>query len=347
MNYVFYKERDGKVVATEIVPEEDIKRVAVAGQDVMRVYRVEEIFHMIMSALLEFNSVVFQRADLGRVADDNVVEAEMFRIHINQCAAMFLTALDMYHEYLQPENGPRPFAISGDRFNDSRFAICKAVRNYIQHVSTVGINISWGWSACACEEQLCSCSVSADAIDMRRHMDKLHKASLALLNKFLEGKEELNLYEIFNGVVDLLSEIHNAVRASKEYAVDYENSALFLAQLHERLDKQGFFWYHYEDDGENKHRGRVPYLYERQREMISFLRQRYKCRQVGNKYYATTAPHEMIHRMAEADQIVEQYVKDNGVLAELDNGSRKITSSKFTTKKMRDWYLQKSHEAYG
>ena len=87
MNYVFYKEHDGKVIATETVPEEDIKRVAVAAQDVMRVYRVEEIFHMIMSALLEFNSEVFKRADLGRIADDNVVETEMLRIRINQRSA--------------------------------------------------------------------------------------------------------------------------------------------------------------------------------------------------------------------------------------------------------------------
>ena len=172
-------------------------------------------------------------------------------------------------------------------------------------------------------------------------MNKLHKTSSARLNKFVEGKDELNLYEIFNGVIDLLSDIHKDVRTSREYSIDYENGALFLAQLYERLNKKGFIWYRYEDDGENECRGRVPYLYERQREMISFLRRRYRCRQIGNKYYATTAPQEMIHRMAEADQIVERYVKDNGVVAEFDNGTRKITSSQFTTKKMRGWYSQK------
>ena len=229
MNYVFYRECDGKVVATEIVSEEDIKRVEVAALDVMRVYRVEEIFHMIMSALLEFNSEVFKRADLGRIAENNVVETELLRIRINQCAAAFLTALEMYHDYLKPAKANPPFSICTDnRFKDSRFAVCKAVRNYIQHVSTVGINISWGWSCCACGEMLCSVSVSADASDMRRNIDKLNDSSRKSLNKFIDGKEELNLYEMFNGVVDVLFDIQKDVRGSKEYAVQYKNSAIFF-----------------------------------------------------------------------------------------------------------------------
>ena len=52
----------------------------------------------------------------------------------------------------------------------------------------------------------------------------------------------------------------------------------------------------------------------------------------------------MVNRMAEADRIVERYVKINGVVAEFDNGNRKITSSQFTTKKMRDWYLRQEAE---
>ena len=343
MNYVFYKESDGKVVATETVPEEDIKRVAVAAQDVIRVYRVEEIFHMIMSALLEFNSEVFKRADLGRVAADNVVETELLRIRINQCAATFLTSLDMYREYLKPskEEIPPPFSISVDKFKDSRFVVCKAVRNYIQHVSTVGVNISWGGSSCACGENLCSFSVSADALEMGRNIGKMREPSQKSLNMFIEGKTEINLYEIFNSVVDVLFDIQKDVRASKEYAVEYNDSAMFLEQLHVRLREKGLFWYRYEGDDEVVCRGEMPYLYERQREMISFLNQRYRGRQSVNKYYATTAPQEMIHRMAEADRIVERYVKDNGVVAEFDKGTRKIICSQFTTKKMRAWYLQK------
>lgn len=341
MNYVFYKECDGKVVATEIVPEEDIKRVAVAVKDVVCVYRVEEIFHMVMSALQEFNAEVFRKADKERIAQANVVENELFRAHINQCAATFLTAIEMYQEYLCTESGNIPFSISFDRFSDDRFEVCKAIRNYIQHASTIAINISWGGSVFACGERLCSFSVSADTEDMKKNKDKMRKASWESLNRFIEGKRDLNLYDVFNGVVDVLFDIQKDVRASREYAVDYENSAMFLAQLHERLNMQGFFWYRYEGDDENECRGRVPYLYERQREMISFLRQRHRCGQVGNKYYATPAPQEMINRIAEADRIVGRYVKDNGVVAEFNNGVDKITSSMFTTKKMRDWYLQK------
>ena len=188
---------------------------------------------------------------------------------------------------------------------------------------------------------MCSFSVSADTIEMKRHIDKLHKGSSASLNKFVDGKEELNLYEMFNGVVDVLFDIQKDVRASTEYVIEYKNSDLFLAQLHERLIQQGFFWYRYEGDDENECRGRVPYLYERQREMISFLNRRYPGTQTTDRFYATTAPQDMIDRMAEADRIVARYVKANGVVAEFDNGVRKLTSAQFTTKKMRDWYLQK------
>lgn len=133
MNYVFYKEHDGKVIATETVSEEDFNRVDEAAQYVMRIYRVEEIFHMIMSALLDFNRLIFQRADQGRIAEDDVLDNELFRIRINQCAATFLTSLDMYQEYLHSNGGQSPFSISADKFRDDRFGVCKAVRNYIQH----------------------------------------------------------------------------------------------------------------------------------------------------------------------------------------------------------------------
>lgn len=339
MNYVFYKERDGKVVATEIVPEEDIKGVAVAGQDVMRVYRVEEIFHMVMSALQEFNAEVLRKADQERVAYSDVVENELFRVHVNQCAASFLTAIEMYQEYLCTESGNFPFSISFDRFSDDRFEVCKAIRNYIQHVSTIAINISWGGSVFACGERLCSFSVSADTEAMKKNKDKMRKASWESLNRFIEGKRDLNLYDVFNSVVDVLFAIQKDVRASKEYAIEYKNSAQFLAQMHERLILQGFTLYRYEGDGENKCRGHVPYFYHRQREMISYLCRRYTGSYTTARFYATTAPQDMINRIAEADRIVERYVKDNGVVAEFDKGVRKITSSQFTTKKMRGWYL--------
>lgn len=344
MNYVFYKERDGKVVATEIVPEEDIKRVAIAAKDVVRVCRVEEIFHMIMSALQEFNAEVLRKADQERVAYSNVVENELFRVHINQCAASFLTAIEMYQEYLCTESGDHPFSISFDKFSDDRFEVCKAIRNYIQHASTIAINISCGGVVFARGERMCSFTVSADTEDMKENKDKMRKASWKKLNRFIEGKRDLNLYDVFNSVVDVLFAIQKDVRASKEYAVEYKNSAQFLAQLHERLILQGFTLYRYEGDDENKCRGHVPYFYHRQREMISYLCRRYTGSYTTARFYATTAPQEMINRIAEADRIVWRYVKDNGVVAAFNNGVSRITDSQFTTKKMRDWYLRQKVE---
>lgn len=346
MNYVFYKEHGGKVIATETVSEEDFNRVDEAAQYVMRIYRVEEIFHMIMSALLDFNRLIFQRADQGRIAEDDVLDNELFRIRINQCAATFLTSLDMYQEYLHSSGGQSPFSISADKFRDDRFEVCKAVRNYIQHISTVGINISWGGSVCACGEKICSFSVSADAEEMKKNKDKLRKSTWKSLSKYIDGKSEINLFEIFNGVVDVLFAIQKEVRASTEYAVEYQNHAQFLSKMHDRLLGRGFFWYRFDGDNELECRGQIPYFYDRQLKAIDYLQRRYRCNDKSSKgsFYATTAPQNMINRMAEADRIVERYVKINGVVAEFDNGNRKITSSQFTTKKMRDWYLRQEAE---
>ena len=340
MNYVFYKEHDGKVIATETVSEEDFNRVDEAAQYVMRIYRVEEIFHMIMSALLEFNSLIFQRADQGRIVEDDVLDNELFRIRINQCAATFLTSLDMYQEYLSPNKATPPFSISVDKFSDDRFGVCKAVRNYIQHVSTVGINISWGENACACGEKICSFSVSADAEEMKKNKDKLWESTWKSLSKYIDGKSELNLFEMFNSVVDVLFAIHKEVRASVEYAMQYQNSAQFLSKMHDRLLGRGFFWYRFDGDDELECRGQIPYFYDRQRKAIDYLQRCYRCNDNFSKgsFYATTAPRSVVNRMAEADRIVEQYVKANGVIAKI--GNQKVSTTQFTTKKMREWYLQ-------
>ena len=342
MNYVFYKEKDGKVIATETVSEDDLNRVDEAAQYVMRIYRVEEIFHMIMSSLLEFNCLIFQRADQGRIAEDDVLDNELFRVRINQCAATFLTSLEMYQDYLHPQRGPSPFSIPTDKFSDDRFEVCKAVRNYIQHISTVGINISWGGSACACGEKMCSFSVSADADEMKKNKDKLQNSTRKSLSKFIDGKSELNLFEMFNSVVDVLFAIHKEVRASVEYAMQYQNSAQFLSKMHDRLLGRGFIWYRLDGDDELECMGQVPYLYDRQLKAIDYLQRRYRCNGKSSKgsFYATTAPQNMVNRMAEADRIVEQYVKNNGVVVGSDNGNLKITNSKFTTPKMREWYLR-------
>ena len=343
MNYIFYKEENDKIVATETVSEEDFNRIDEAAQYVMRVYRVEEIFHMIMSALLEFNSEVFKKADLMRIAEDDAVETEMFRFRINQCAATFLTSIDMYHEYLQPDNGTKPFSISTDKFEDSRFKACKAIRNYIQHVSTMGVNIRWDPCACACGEKLSSLSVSANTIEMKRHMYKLHTKSAETLSALIGGKDELNVYGIFNDVVDLLFDIHNEVRASKEYTVEYKSSAQFLSKLYNRLTARGFYSYHFDGDDELECRGPTPYFYDRKLKAIDYWQRRYRYDNKFNKgsFYATTAPQNMVNRIAEADKIVERYVKNNGVVAEFDNGNQKIIRSQFTTDKMRKWYLPK------
>lgn len=339
-NVVFYKEENGKVVATETVSKEDMERVDSAAKDVMRVYRVEEIFHMIMSALLEFNNLVFQRADQLRLAKDEILDHELFRIRINQCAATFLTTLDMYQSYLckSKENPIPPFSINEDRFVDDRFGICKAVRNYIQHVSTIDIISSWGRCRCARNEEICVISVVAGVDEMKRNKDKMRKSTWMSLSKFIDGKKELDLFKTFNSVVDVLFAIQNEVRTSHEYAVEYENSLKFLSDMHAKLREKGFFLYRFDSDDELECRGQLPNLFDVQCKMIDYLRQRYKVEDESSKgnFYATTAPKDMVSRMAEADRIVERDVKSNGVVAVF--GKHKIISSRYTTKKMRERY---------
>lgn len=340
MDYVFFKEDGDGNIVTETVPEEDIKRVGVAASDVMRVYRVEQIFYMIMSALLEFNTQVFKQTDLKRFAADNELEYELLTIRINQCAASFLTALDMYHEYLYPDKDRPPFAISPDKFDDERFEVCKALRNYIQHISTIDLSTAETSNACACGEGLCSFSASASVAAMSQNIQKLRPGTQAVLKKYLDRKTDLNLFGVFNGVADVLFAIQQDVRNSKEYADDYERSAKFLAEMHAKLIDRGFW--RYRSVGADGHPSwkRSPYFYHRQREAIDYLRRRYKVN--GNpkiiRGYAIIAPQNTIDRISEADRIVERYVKQNGVVD--DFGDHIVTSTEFTTEKMREWYLQ-------
>ena len=276
MDYVFFKEEDNGNIATETVPEDDIMRVAVAARDVKRVYRVEQIFHMIMSALMEFNTQVFQQTDLRRFAIDNELEYELLTIRINQCAASFLTSLDMYHEYLQPEKDRPPFSIEPDRFSDERFAVCKALRNYIQHASTIDLSTTESANACACGEGLCSFSASASVSAIFQNIHKLRPKTQAVLKKYLDGKTHLNLFEMFNGVADVLFAIQKDVRKSSEYADDYERSTQFLAEMHSKLIERGFWRYQSVGAGGHPSWERSPYFYHRQREAIDYLRHRYR-----------------------------------------------------------------------
>ena len=167
---------------------------------------------------------------------------------------------------------------------------------------------------------------SADASEIRKNKDKLHKSSWASLNKFIDEKKELNLFEMFNSVVDVLFAIHKEIRASLEYAVQYKDSAQFLSKMHDRLLGRGFFWYRFDGDNELECRGQIPYFYDRQLKAIDYLQRRYRCNDKSSKgsFYATTAPQNMVNRMAEADRIVERYVKSNGVVAEFDNGDKYV-----------------------
>ncbi len=337
MNYVFYKEKDGKVIESETITESAIKRVAEAAQDVMRIYRVEEIFHMVMMALFAFNREVSQESDRKRIVHGGVIENELFRIRINQCAASFLTALEMYQYYLSPDDGCPPFTVDAKVLKDDRFDVCKALRNYIQHVSTVGVNISWGSDACACGEKLSSLSVAADAEEMKTNKNKMRTWNK--LERYVKGKKELDLYETFNGVVDVLFAMHQKVRMSKEYSVRYEASAKFLSEMQARLLARGLSAYRYEDDDETECRGTVPYFYDRQRMAIDYFRECYRCGELSSKgsFYSTTAPQNLVSRMATADRIIERYVRANGVVSKI--GNDKIINTQFTSKKMRDWYL--------
>ena len=102
----------------------------------------------------------------------------------------------------------------------------------------------------------------------------------------------------------------------------------------------GFWMYRYDGDDEYQCRGTMPYLASKQLGRVAYFRKTYKCNGGNAKVYTTSMSSDLIKRLSTADKDVAEYVRNGGVVASFDRGKRTITSTKYTTKEMREWYLK-------
>ena len=96
---IFYKERDGKELASVEISAAEFNRIKPAVRKVDEVFRAEELYHMLVTSLLAFNDLIVREADRSRFAEHGSREFGFFRIECNRLAAGFLTVLNMYSEY--------------------------------------------------------------------------------------------------------------------------------------------------------------------------------------------------------------------------------------------------------
>ena len=312
MNYVFcVNPEESRLGPKMIVSEEDFSRIDGAVKVVNMICRVEELFHMLMVALSNFNNAVFARADQNRFDVDSDLENDFFRMSINGLAATFFTLLDTYQEYVSPLKSQSPFAIDRKKFSDGCFDTCKALRNYIQHAGNFSVTIRGTGRLCALGESVSSVRVYANLKAALLDKDKLLKWTVDVLESKLREGPEIDLFEAINNVVDVVTGIHVEVRKSELYADRYSTESDFLSALEDRL--KGFVWYYHDTESGVKIASK-PYLYNRQISLIKYLNHRYPCNKTGRGHYITTVPESSMTRMAEADRDIQEFRNKKGVL---------------------------------
>lgn len=325
-DYIFCRDPDSRTGPKVRITQEEFSRIEDCIQVVRRVCRVEELFHMVMSALGEFNAIVFRRADENRFSADSDLENDFFRIKVNQSIASFFTLVDTYKEYVCPYEVIGDFSVDKDLFKDDRFKVCRALRNYIQHAGNFSITIRGMGRMCAQGERVSSIRVYADLeVALRDELRLSKDTAKTLKSQFAHGKE-IDLCDVVNNVVDVLARVHQMVRQSKEYVPAYKTAAAYLMGIEKKL--RGFHWYWHETE-KGVRIASTPYFYNRQIALIDYLSNRYSCRTESSGLYITTASEISMSRMAEADRDIEEVRARKGVVARCPNCKCDIVSSKY------------------
>ena len=325
-DYVFCRDPDSRTGPKVRVTHEEFSRIGDCIQTVRRVCRVEELFHMVMTALGEFNAIIFRRADENRFSADSDLENDFFRIKVNLSLASFFTLVDTYKEYVCPYSVPGEFSIDKDLFKDERFRVCRALRNYIQHAGNFSITIKGLGRLCAKDERVSSIRVYADLEVALRDTQRLKEDTVNTLKDQVVICKDIDLYDVANNVIDVLTKVHQMVRQSKEYASAYETASEYLVGFEKKLT--GFHWYWHETEN-GVHIASTPYFYNRQIALIAYLNNRYSCSAESKGHYITTASEDLMARMAEADKDIEDIRDRKGVIANCPNCKCDIVSSKY------------------
>lgn len=337
-SYIFYKERDGKELASVEISAAEFDRIKPAVRKVDEVFRVEELYHMLVTSLLAFNDLIVREADRSRFAEHGSREFGFFRIECNRLAAGFLTVLNMYSEYVSPPQEKSKFGIGKRLFEKESLKFCKGLRNYIQHVGCFPLTGTWSAVGLACDDSLRSVHVTIPTAQLLENPDNIQPGTLAILKKMTTMYESIDVPEMFLAVLSFVDEIQTRVRASSFYKDVMSNDVVFLQTLDTQLVKAGYFVYRYGTDSVGECRGTVPYMAQKQIDMITVFRERYSCRHNKVKEHLVLIPHEIVQRLADADCDVGRLVQSNGIIHTDRTSSRRIVLTKYQRKELRKMY---------
>ena len=332
----FFIEKDGRDISTLDMSRDEFDRIPSAVGHVRTVAHIESLYHLLVVSLVEFNEILTKEADYSRFARRTEDEISLYRLEGNRRAAGFLTTLDMYKECVCTKRGNSCFGIGRSRFESNGFGFCKALRNYIQHVGCFPLTISWNNQKLACSELLRSVHdlIPMDVLEVGD--DNLGPSTRDALKALKEKQATVDVSQIFAEAMDVVSEIHSDIRQSKFYQETREVDQAFLSNIKWRFCDKGYHLYRYKGDAEERCRGRLPYLAQRQMALIDYLRRAYPATDKVARQYLVSMPPALAKRIADADKDVAQYVREGGVICRIKDHT--YLSSKYQTPEIRHAY---------
>jgi len=337
-DYIFYKSSGDTEEKTKLMSRETFDRIGRDVAVVLEVCRVEQLYHMLVQAVMAFDGLVVRRCECMRFASGADVEDELFRTDCNQYAANFLTVLQMYRDYISPDGIESKFGVSKALYNKLPFRFCKALRNYIQHEKFFPITLSSFGGSLAMGEWLRSSLVLVPSSELLATCNQKNDEQVEVFSLLAKQAKEVDLSQMFLQAMDFIREIHLSVRACPYCGSEYEKVRNRLLGIEREYLALGMTEYRYDDDPQMECRGTIPYLAQRQIGLVDYFRRRYACNGMVANTYVSNIPQETIERAAWADKDVSGLVKAGGVVARFEKEDRTILSSKYQGSKMRGWY---------
>lgn len=338
--FMFYSHDGHAELKEKHMSREDFTRIPVAVKIANNVFRVEELYHMLILALVEFNDLTSREADLSRYSTREEFDFGIFRIDCNRRAANFLTVLKMYQEYVAPgEKGERSlFGVGTQIFQKEAFKTCNVLRNYIQHVASFPVTITWSSFMLACNEELKSVHVAIPVEELLKNTSNIKAATLQELQDIANGLSVIDVTEAFLSAMDFIDAIHCTIRAGEYCSNQYQRERDFLLRIDNEYPKSGLWCWRDATKDSSHCDGTVPYLAQKQIHMIDYFRRKYKCDGCHAKCFITSMPTDLVKRLAEADKDVAGFVNKGGMVVESPSTGHKIFSSRFNSKERLDWY---------
>lgn len=310
--YVFYSSSDAPNRNELFVSTEEYDRIPVSKKNLFRLCHVEELFLMLTNALVDFNGALFRQGSKYMVGGscDNL-ESSMNRVEVNQKAANYLTALEMYLEFVRPTNddAERYFEINFSLCDDERILDAKCIRNYMQHVGCAPLTM--GYSEWLCGDAIALTAmrseIELDGIDLED--GRLHKGTVNALSDMrkLKGKN-LDSYELLNRAYDAIKIVHCAVRASCFYRKVFQDDMMFLKRFIDAHRSKRLFLVRRADDPDRDGCiGSIPFFGDRQVEFVEYMNKAYSCAPERTSGYFTNAPTAFVNRVTKWDR--DQYFR--------------------------------------